>query len=174
MNIFLTGASGTGKTTTGRLLAEHYGLTLQPSLSRTSPHEIGSKKHQEYIAEKLFDLATKDRDSVFDRTPLDVVGYDLAYGYVSQAINSMTLATVWKNECKPTIIYFPVYWQPEDDGVRPVDKRTTTLVDVTIKTQLQDVPHFVVDNESPEARLKSIANYIDNLRRNDANLRVSR
>jgi hypothetical protein len=173
VNIYFTGASGTGKTTLANLLAPEYDMKVMPSISRSSPHPIGGTEHQQYISEKLFRLAMQDQNAVFDRTPLDVVGYDLAYGFPELATQSTLYATVWKRT-NPILIYFPVYWTPEDDGFRPTDEKTTTTVDLSIRVQLTGLEYLTVENESPELRLKSVMEYIKSREASNADLRVQK
>lgn len=173
VNIYFTGASGTGKTTLATMLAAEYGMKVMPSISRNSPYPIGSTEHQEYISEELFRRAMEDQNAVFDRTPLDVVGYDLAYGFPELSLQSTLYATVWKRT-SPILIYFPVYWQPEDDGFRPTDEKTTTTVDLTIRAQLAGLEYLTMDNESPELRLKSAVEYINSREAFNADLRIQK
>jgi hypothetical protein len=168
MKIFLTGASGTGKTTVGKLLSNHYDLPLQPSISRTSPFKIGTVEHQEYISNKIFELAMTGPDSVFDRAPLDIVGYDLAYGFPELSVNSLLNAVAWA-QTKPLVIYFPVYWEPEDDGFRPTDEKTTSIVDLSIKTQLEGskINHLTMPDVNPASRLTLAVDYINSMKENE-------
>lgn len=169
MKIFLTGASGTGKTTVGKLLSNHYDLPLQPSISRTSPHKIGTTDHQKYISQKMFELAmSEDEDSVFDRSPLDIVGYDLAYGFPELSVSSLLNSVIWV-QTKPLVIYFPVYWEPEDDGFRPTDEKTTTIVDLAIKSQLENsrMNYLTMPDVNPASRLTLAVDYINSMKENE-------
>lgn len=112
----------------------------------------------------MFDLAMNGEDSVFDRSPLDIVGYDLAYGFPELSVGSLLNAVIWA-QTKPIVIYFPVYWEPEDDGFRPTDEKTTNVVDISVKSQLVNshLNFLTMPDVNPASRLTLAVDYINSI-----------
>lgn len=136
MNIFMTGASGTGKTSLAKELCERLGLREASSVSRTSPYGMRTQIHQDYVMHGVDMQCITARESVVTRTPIDVYAYSWIWDLehvVPLAVATRFLLT------KPILLYLPKYWEPEDDGVRPLDGQDD--VDATIK--------FTIDHFQP-------------------------
>lgn len=162
MNIYMTGASGTGKTTTANMLSEHYNLPVYPSITRNSPWPMGSVDHQVYIRNIMYNLTQTQDNTIFDRCPIDIIGYDVGYKMKREFQRSMSLADAWIRE-KPIILYFPYFWEPEDDGFRPTDETLARCVDGVISNYLwsREVEFLYMPNMSPRERLDLAVDYID-------------
>jgi hypothetical protein len=52
------------------------------------------------------------------------------------------------------LLYFPIYWDNVDDGVRDPDEQYRREIDNNIKTilELLDIRYYTVPNVSPEIR----------------------
>ena len=164
MIIYLAGASGTGKTTIGDMLARHFDIEHHPSVSRSSPYEHGSRQHQIYTEEMIYQ--TMNLPGVHDRTLLDVYGYNTFNGYTDLNEEMHGKIIEWANS-NPLVIYFPIFFEPENDGVRPTDKTVNAVVDSIIHSGLENImPNrfITVKNEPVEARFESIIKSIKAVR----------
>ena len=163
-NIFFTGAGGTGKTTLRDLMAPKLGLLVKESVSRSSPYTPGTEAHQEWIAGRILDDAIKTEKHLLDRTPFDVVAYDEAYRMKTTPRHSWfaNYFAIEVKKLKSPVFYFPIYWEAEDDGFRPTDRKLLQLVDLTIKEQLDfyRIDYYTVPNRTPEDRLELAMEYL--------------
>lgn len=170
MSIFLTGASGTGKTTLGKLIADELGFYQSPSVSRLNPHPMGTKAFQEWTSNMIYNQSMMLTKRVFDRTPFDVVAYDRVFNTGNIILDRMR--TKYFADTKPIVLYFPVYWPAEDDGFRPTD--VSGPVDECIKEQLDffNIDYYTVLNESPELRLSHCREFIQERLHENADLQL--
>lgn len=61
------------------------------------------------------------------------------------------------------LLYFPIYWDAVDDGVRDPDEQYRREIDNNIKTVLEllEVPYLTVPNVSPEMRVTWLTDKLD-------------
>lgn len=158
----MCGASGTGKTTVAVMLSDHYHMPVYPSITRNSPWPMGSVEHQGYIRNKMHELTQTQDNTIFDRSPIDIAGYDIGYKMGDQYLKSMALAEEWA-KTEPILLYFPLFWSPEFDGFRPTDMSLAKSVDGVISNFLgfNEVEHCYMPNVSPEERFELAVEYID-------------
>ena len=161
-SIFLVGSSGTGKSTTARILGKKLDLKVVDNISRGSPHRMGTVEHQQYISKAVFDL-TKVDNIISCRSPFDILAYTVAFVVDNLPMDS--LHSFIFGSSNPTVIYFP-YGFPdtiEDDGFRPTSPVLNRQVDSEIKKQLSyyKVEYYEVKKESANARANSIIRYLE-------------
>lgn len=161
--IWLSGSSGTGKSTTGRILAKKLGLELIDGVSRGSKFDMHTLEHQQYMSNTIFGLRGKN-NFVSCRSPLDVLAYSVAFNINNMAMDSLHSFLFAKSN--PTIIYFPYgHLNIEDDGFRPISPVLNRQVDSEIKKQLDyyKVEYYEVKKESANSRANSIIKYLEEL-----------
>ena len=68
------------------------------------------------------------------------------------------------------LLYFPIYWDNVDDGVRDPDEKYRREIDNNVKAVLDllDVPYFTVPNVSPEMRVSWLVDKLDIQREEEA------
>ena len=160
--IWLSGSSGTGKSTTGRILSKRLELELIDGVSRSSPFQIHTLEHQQYMSKTIFNLRDKE-DFVSCRNPFDVMAYSIGFKINNLAMDSLHSFLFAKGH--PIIIFFPFgqIGEIEDDGFRPVSPELNQVVDEEIKKQLMyyDIEYYEVKKESANARANSIIKYLE-------------
>ena len=156
MNIYLTGAHGTGKSTVAQIIKERAGFCTVPSVSRNSPYEMGTEEHQKYVMDKVFYHYSKYDGLILERTPLDVYSYthlmQIESEYNRQKMKVEAFFRGIKQSEEP-IFYFPIYFDLENDGVRP-GQVEQVQVDRFIYNYLQDnnIEYHTIPYASPEER----------------------
>lgn len=161
-NVFLTGASGTGKTTVAKLLSEKLNLVHPPSVSRSCPHPISTNQAQTWIGAKTFEQAMSIEGSVMDRTPMDCSGYNSAFGLHNQQADDNRVKLFAATN--PFVVYFPIYWPAEDDGFRPVSPSLNRIVDnyIVYLLKINDIKYMTVQNEPATDRTELIISEWEN------------
>lgn len=160
MTIWFTGSSGTGKSTTAKLLGEKTGINVVDNISRSSPHKMGTVEHQAYISKKVFDL--NGRLIISPRSPFDVLAYSVVYEVPNLAMDS--LHSFIFASSKPVLFYFPYGQFPiVDDNFRPTSPVLNRQVDEEIRKQLRyyGVEYYEVKKESANSRANSIIQYME-------------
>lgn len=177
MKIGFVGAGGTGKTTVAKLLAECTGLPFIPSPSRGVFEKHGVKTEDDQLrmsAQQRLDLQMdifhaidkqvfETEEGIFDRTHVDnyymllfrchdIVGGNIVRHLGERAFEGLeTFTHIW---------YAPIYYGKEwqiDDGMRTQSLAARRMMDFFIRGFLSSRrPHFILDDESPEARVKTI------------------
>lgn len=160
MNIYMTGAHGTGKTSVAEEIARTTEFSNLKSVSRWSPHVSGTPENQRFIMEKVQKRCNMTNHCVHERTPLDVFAYTSLMGIESEYTPQKMKVERFLDHLKHTgnkIFYFPVLFDLESDGVRP-GKWEQSVVDKTIKTQLDNsgVNYATVPMGSVEERAQFI------------------
>lgn len=138
--IILTGAHGTGKTTTFNRLRERLGKfrwQFEESQTRSILAE-NPKATQKDITDKLIPLYEQkigENRVVFDRFYFDILGYCKSGSKEARLVQSKLAVFDFKAGDK--IFYFPIELDYiHADGVRPTDKKEQKLVDERIRKSL--------------------------------------
>lgn len=161
MNIYMTGASGTGKTSLAKELCVRLGMNEAPSVARTSPYKMGSQIFQDYVMHCVDYQCLTAKQSVVTRTPIDVLAYSMVHKLAQIAPFNAAERFI---STKPILLYLPKYWEPEDDGFRPTDNQDN--VDEYISTFIQLVGPddwdglHVVGEESIEQRADNVVYWL--------------
>lgn len=137
MNIYMTGSSGVGKTTLAQELCNCIGLTEAPSVARTSPYKMRTQLCQDYVMHCVDYQCRTATQSVVTRTPIDVYGYSKTWRL--EAIEPLQRSYAFL-ETQPILLYLPKYWEPADDGFRPLEKQD--IVDRQIRTVLENYTYI--------------------------------
>lgn len=160
-NIYLSGSSGQGKTTTALLLSRIRNMEIIDGLSRNSPHKMGTDEHQIYLSQVVYSAVRNTDNSIHCRTPFDVFAYSQVFERGSWSLD--------ESHCdrfaleKPTIFYFPYWLKSEDDGFRPTDDKLVRQVDEAIRLTLEDYEDITVvevDPGTPHQRVQKIQEYL--------------
>ena len=160
MNIYLTGASGTGKTTLANALAGEVNMTVAPSVARTSPYQMGSAENQNYVGSKVWQQCKTSTNSIVTRTPLDVLAFSSVWGH--DTYMDRFRSAEFCNDGN-VILFCPLYWQPQEDGFRPTDMAELKRVNNTIRDFLEctGAEYYNVLDEPVDYRVQSVIQYLD-------------
>lgn len=160
MNIYLTGASGTGKSTLAQGLSDVLGLQVSPSVARLSPHEMGTAENQAYVGGKVWHQCKNAQDSIVTRTPLDVLAFSSIWGHDTYMDRYRSAEFCSQGNI---ILFCPLYWQPEDDGFRPTNMAELKRVNHIIREFLESTgaEYYNVLNEPVDYRVQSVIQYLD-------------
>lgn len=170
IRIKLTGAGGTGKTTTAKLIAERLNLPFIPSVARAVFEAWGWTEERQRTAtpeerwnlqKAIFDAKleqeSKIKEGVSDRSVLDHLVYT-AYrcsDHMSRSILEAYEELTIENLQKDLVIFAPVYdWMPANDGVRENNRTYQFVQDLMFRGFLDKhhVTYFTLPNKSPEER----------------------
>lgn len=169
MKIGLTGASGTGKTTLAKALADKYDLKIITNVARSSPGaDLGmlttnSQKSNQFIIMHTLQFWSEQDNIVSDRTVLD------AYLYTRNLSNlerKYAIELVKHNLRQyDLIIYCPWFnWSVEDEGVRNLDPDYQRKFDNDIEDKLLEFndsfDYIYVDNSPVEERMNIIHEHL--------------
>lgn len=160
MNLYLTGASGVGKTSLADELSNRLAMPVAESVARTSPYAMRSESNQEYVTHTVEYQCNSLDQHIITRTPLDVLGYNEVWG--------VTLSTTYESverfiASQPPVVYLPIFWEPEDDGFRPTSMAEMKQVDAVIHARLywSDVDYFRVGEESVDSRADHVIEWLN-------------
>jgi hypothetical protein len=156
VNIYLTGASGTGKTTVAKILKDKLNLNHLDSISRSCPYPINTNKAQRYISEKTYEQAMNVKNSVMDRTPFDCAAYCSGFGLAGLEQDNLRAKNF--GATKPFVVLFPIFWPAKDDGFRPTSSTLNSVVDSYIVYLLNTnkINYITVKDNEPESRAEYI------------------
>lgn len=162
-SIFFTGPSGTGKTTTARLMASEMAYSVIDNISRNSPyaHEYGSIEHQMFVSESVWNHCRDSFNVIHCRTPLDVYAYSYAYGIKESQARDYDRVLQFADLGAP-VIFFPLYWSPQVEKGRNSDMALNRVVEEVIMSAIEDlmIDCYVVKNESTRDRVNNIFEYL--------------
>jgi len=187
MKIGFMGSQGTGKTSVANALEKDKDVKARdwrfvPSTARvalSAGHAVN--KDAQPLDQILTTLSrivaeyykSSDAHSTFsDRTPLDSLAYT-AYQMNNMWKNNEATKFYWDISCGivlkhmkeyDKLFYFPVYWDPEDDGVRDPDVDYQKQIEYLLHSFIEayDIPVVTMRNESVEARVQFIKESIFN------------
>jgi len=117
---------------------------------------MGSEEHQKYVMDRVFAHYSKHDSIILERTPLDVYSYtklmEVEAEYARQQMKVEAFFRGLLNLGRP-IFYFPIYFDLENDGVRP-GQEDQVQIDRFIHSYLDDngVNYYTVPFDTPEAR----------------------
>lgn len=118
MNIYMTGASGTGKTMLATALSDRLGMYESPSVARTSPYKMKTQICQDYVMHCVDYQCRWLDEAVISRTPIDVFAYSYVWDLqLKQAVD----VAIRFLEDNPIVLYLPKYWPTPSDGFRPTE-----------------------------------------------------
>jgi len=179
MKIGMSGAHGTGKTSVFNAISGHpdlKGYTFLGSASRKLANRVNINQ-EATIADQLAmtltlvgrEMRFSGKDVVTERTPLDFLAYTYyqnrhVYG---EKFTSLVMvaeeATREMMTTYDTVCYFPAYWGPEDDGVRPTDIQYQKDINKYIMMYLArfGIRPYVVQNESIDKRVSHMVQWIN-------------
>src|SRR5574338_650632 len=157
MNIYMTGASGTGKTSLAQGLCGRLALNEAPSVARTSPYKMRTQECQDYVMHCVDYQCRTATQSVVTRTPIDVYGYSFVWqlDFVPPLVVSHRFLRT-----HPILLYLPKYWEPEDDGFRPLEKQDSVDEAITWALQKFEADYFTIQNESVADRADHVIEWL--------------
>ena len=150
MRVAFTGSHGTGKSTAAKHLGANHGYTVIDNVSREAAKKgvrLGAK------ATFLDELALtstlvqshycRDVNIVQARTLIDKLAYTQCNPNISEVernelVRVFTRAAYYESSTYDLLIYFPIAWPLEEDGVRP-DEGMRIDVDLSIRTFINDI-----------------------------------
>ena len=160
MNLYMAGASGTGKTSLAEVLSDRLAMPIADSVARTSPYPFKTEDNQEYVTATVEYQCLSLDQHIITRTPLDVLGYNEAWGVTLERTYQSVERFI---DSDPVVIYFPIYWDAPEDGFRPTDMRDMRQVDSVIHARLywSDVDYFRLGNESIDSRADHVIEWLN-------------
>ena len=185
MKIGFAGAQGTGKTSLARYMTEQVSefkdfVFVQSSVRRLS-QSVKINKAADPLDQLISTVSRlSDEESasdhgrlstISDRTPVDSLAYTLyqqnyIWGGKHREILEVTEGLVQRAmRDYDLVVYFPVYWPPEADGVRLTDPDYQKMIAAYITKYLNkfNVPYILAENEPVERRALNLAKHIKRL-----------
>lgn len=158
-NIYITGASGTGKTSLANALSVSLDMPVAVSVARTSPHKMGTYENQRYVSRAIMNQHVSLDNHIITRTPLDALAFTSVWRYDTHEDRVASFDFLGSN---PILIYCPSYWTPEDDGFRPTNPEEQQQVDRVISEFLEfsGAKYYRALYEPVEARCKHTIEFI--------------
>ena len=165
MRVAFTGSHGTGKSTAAKHLGDRHGYTVIDNVSREAAKKgvrLGAK------ATFLDELALtstlvqshycRDVDIVLARTLIDKLAYTQCNPNISEVernelVRVFDRAALYESGTYDLLIYFPIAWPLEEDGVRPdegmrvdVDRHIRDFLSHIHPTKLHVLRRFQTDH----------------------------
>lgn len=172
--IILTGAQGTGKTTLMNALAADGTKTL--SIAREQAINAGwssvtgtTQDYQKILFQTLFKAVSSKRSYVSDRGLTCVAAYTFD-GAIKGTITKQTadkqylkLQKFHRENPDILLVYVPIEFELEDDGVRNTDKEYQAQIDFFIKNLLDTAGlKYITVTGTVEERVKQIEEALKN------------
>lgn len=168
--IILTGAQGTGKTTLMNVLAADGTKTL--SIARDTAIEFGwpvsddkVEEYQKTLFDELYNAVSSNDNFVSDRGLTCIAAYtfsDAIDGKISKktADNQyLTLQKFHADNPDILIVYVPIEFDIEDDGLRSTSKQEQAKIDYLIKNLLDTAGvKYITVTGSVEERVAQVEN----------------
>lgn len=151
IRIVFTGAQGTGKTTLVNAIAEKYNINTlsiareQATETGWTPATPGSVEYQKDLYNKLYKALSYKKPYVSDRALSCVAAYTFNHALLNMdntdfkklADNQYKKFCKFHNENPDVlIVYTPIEFEIENDGLRSTDKEVQTQIDFLIKNIL--------------------------------------
>lgn len=174
MKIAIVGSMGVGKTTLAKALGQEIGMRMLPEVARELIRK-GYKLDQGITSDLEYEIiklqAELEKGSwenwIADRCLIDA----LAYSSVLFPQN-IPLIKVAKRELDRAkydiIIYIPIEFEIENDGVRSTDGKFQREIDGAIKKVLKNHKHFIIKG-SVEKRVERVIKIISLIQNHDQN-----
>ena len=177
IQIVFTGAQGTGKTTLVNRLAEKYNIRTL-SIARDKANETGwtaatpgSVEYQKDLYDTLYKKLSSKKSYLSDRALSCVAAYTFnhALADMENAEFKKLADTQYKKFCKfhndnpdVLIVYTPVEFEIENDGVRSTDKELQAQIDFLIKNILDTTgAQYLTVTGTVEERLEQIISELE-------------
>lgn len=180
IKIGMAGAHGTGKTSMAQALLEHpafENFVLVPSTARQIkafgyPINREATELSQLLVPVLrmldeHETATNPQNTLYkqgmisDRTLIDSLAYtfyqnDHVWGNGALVENVTRRLAEMHMKSYHFVLYFPIYWAVEEDGVRDPDEDYRAEIDQYIVTGLEslEVPHMTVPDMSTDDRVQ--------------------
>lgn len=156
MNIYMSGAHGTGKSTTAKIITEKARFGLLPSASRRSPYEQGTFDHQDYVMNQVYKRCAMYDETVHERTPFDVYAYTISMHVEALVEKHRMKIDAFARAIRQqgnTLFYFPITFPLKADGIRP-DEMVQREVDSIMQYHIErtGIPRIFVPEGTPEER----------------------
>ena len=172
IQIVFTGAQGTGKTTLVNALSEITGVKTL-SVAREMAKDTGwtattpgSHEYQKNLFDTLYKKLSSKRGFVSDRALSCVAGYTFSHALANiEDTKFKKLAEAqYKKFCKfhnehpdVMIVYVPIEFEIEDDGLRNIDKAQQESIDFLIKNILTTTnAEYLTVHGTVEERIEQI------------------
>lgn len=182
MKIGMSGAGGTGKSTTAVMLTEKLGLPLRPSPSRSVFAKLGITAEDDQngmdfdlrwqlqtgIHYAIQDQIAEYSNGVYDRTTLDNFFYLISRCPETDAedIEEFEKQMVAALRSFDLLLYFPTYkgWCYNTDGMRTASVANKMVADYCMQQLIMKhkLPYVFVPDGTPEYRLKYVIDTINN------------
>lgn len=171
----LTGAQGVGKTTVlnyfkGTFLTPITEVARNLNKQGVKINEDGDKSSQDIIFNTYWDKLNQDIDYISDRGLTDVIAYTSYLDDMGKIndnhetlINQLNKLELFiKNNPNAIVVYFPIEFEMENDGVRSTNESFRTSIDNRIKELLNYFySNYITVHGTPEERIKQIIDAID-------------
>ncbi|AXH66845.1 thymidylate kinase [Streptomyces phage StarPlatinum] len=180
IKIGMTGAQGTGKTSMAQAMAQSPAFkdfVLVPSTARQIkdygyPINREATELSQILVPVLrmvdeWETMTSPQNTLYkqgiisDRTLIDSLAYTYyqnEYVWENGALieNVTRRLTEMHMQSYHFVLYFPVYWEAEEDGVRDADESYRNRIDdyVIQSLEMLNVPYLTVPDVSPEERVE--------------------
>lgn len=172
INIVLTGAQSTGKTTLANALAEKYNITSlsicreQANEQNWTPDTPGSVDYQKELFNKLQKSLSSKKSYISDRSLSCITAY--TFKHAIENPNNKQLKKLAESQYKKfcdfhnkyenvLIVYTPIEFDIVDDGVRSTNELEREYIDYLIKNILDTTgAYYIVVTGTVEQRLAQI------------------
>lgn len=173
MKVLFTGAQGTGKTSVMEALPASWpkikGVTRKTiAENNLTINQDSTDRSQTAIFDAYSDALSVDKDFISERSLFDVLAftqYQYCLGKVSEIVLREQLKRVKKfvNDNPDALyIYFPVEFDPQDDGQRSTDPEYQHAIDAFIRMSIGMFPiKYIIVSGSVVERCRQIQSVVN-------------